>query len=230
MNPPPNLTVVHLGATGAVGSVVVQALLAMPELQRLSLLGRRPLDGADDSRVEQHTVDIFDSSTYAGRLKGHQVAICTLGVGQPSKISREDFLAIDRDAVLAFATACREAGVEHFQLLSSVGTNSESRSFYLRTKGELEEGLKALGFARLSLFRPSMILTPTSRYGFSQAVTLKVWPWLSLGLFGPLSKFRGVRVEQLGRAIAANAGLVERNRVEVLHWDEIKELDPRPAS
>lgn len=62
--------------------------------------------------------------------------------------------------MLAFLQACKQAGVEHFELLGSVGANAKPSNFYLRTKGELEEGLKALGFARLSLFRPSMILTP----------------------------------------------------------------------
>jgi len=63
-------------------------------------------------------------------------------------------------------------------LLSSVGISPKSKSFFLRTKGELVEALKALNFERLSIFMPSMILTPTNRYGFSQALTLAVWPKL----------------------------------------------------
>ena len=115
------------------------------------------------------------------------------------------------------------SGVEHFELLSSVGVSSGSRSFYLRTKGELEDGLEALGFDRLSLFHPSMILTPTNRYGASQAVALAIWPLLRPVLLGGLRRFRGVPVETLGRAIAEN--VVTRGAgTEVLEWDRFMAL------
>ncbi|MEM7588465.1 MAG: NAD(P)H-binding protein [Acidobacteriota bacterium] len=221
-------SIVMMGATGAVGGHVVRTLLTMPDIERLTLLGRRPVEGLDDARVAQHTVaqhivDIFEPGTYTPWLTGHQIAICTLGVGQPSKMSKEEFVRIDRDAVLDFGSACREAGVRHFELLSSVGAGSRSASFYLRTKGELEDGLEALGFERLSLFRPSMILTPTNRYGLSQAITLKVWPLLKPVLLGPLQKFRGIAVERLGAAIARNlehAGPA----VEKLQWRDFIRL------
>ena len=151
-------------------------------------------------------VDVSDPESYRAHLAGHTTAVCTLGVGEPSKVTREHFVAIDKTAVLAFASACRESGVEHFELLSSVGVSSGSRSFYLRTKGELEDGLEALGFDRLSLFHPSMILTPTNRYGASQAVALAIWPLLRPVLLGGLRRFRGVPVETRGRAIAEHVG------------------------
>ena len=78
-------------------------------------------------------------------------------------MSKAEFVHIDKDVVIAFATICKQNSVRHFELLGAVGTDSKSRSFYLRIKGELEEALVALNFERLSLFQPSMILTPTNR-------------------------------------------------------------------
>jgi uncharacterized protein YbjT (DUF2867 family) len=190
----------------------------MPEVSQVTLLGRRPV--ADmPAKVVQHLVDIADPATYRAHVQGKDVAICTLGVGQPTKTAKAEFLRIDRDAVLGFGRECKAAGVAHFTLLSSVGAASASRSFYLRSKGELEDGLCALGFDRLSLFQPSMILTPENRYGFSQALTLAVWPWLNPLLCGPLRKFRGIRVADLGASIAHNL-TVGRAGVERLQWDD----------
>jgi len=220
-------TVVMIGSTGAVGAHVAKTLAASPDVERLTLLGRRPTEGLSGDRVEQHTVDVLDPATYRQLVAGHDVAICTLGVGEPSKISKEDFVRIDKDAVLAFATTCREAGAEHFELLSSVGVSAQSRSFYLRTKGELEDALRALSFSRLSLFHPSMILTPSNRYGVSQAITLAVWPKLRPLLLGPLRPFRGVRVEDLGRAIALNI-FTDAQGDELLEWDDFATLVARP--
>ena len=217
------LSVVMIGATGAVGGHVARTLVEMPDVERVTLLGRRPVEGISPDKTVQAEIDIFDPGSYGPHLDGHDAAICTLGVGQPSKMSREEFVRIDKVAVLAFAESCKAAGVRHFELLGSVGTNPDSRSFYLRTKGELEEGLKSLEFDRLSLFRPSMILTPTNRYGFTQRVALAVWPRLNPLLAGGLRKYRGLAVDRLGQAIALNLR-GSRTGVEILHWEAIDTL------
>jgi len=220
-------SVVMMGASGAVGGHVARTLNEMPEVARMTLLGRRELADFDRDKIDQEVIDVFDIASYESTLPGHEIAICTLGVGEPSKVSRDDFVRIDKTAVFDFASACRRAGVRHFQLLGSVGSDPRSRSFYLRTKGELEEGLRALAFDRLSLFRPSMILTPANRYGFTQGLALAVWPRLNPILVARLRKYRGIAVDALGRAIALNLrGSGEG--VEVLHWDEIDAISRRP--
>jgi uncharacterized protein YbjT (DUF2867 family) len=226
MATPTALSVVMLGATGAVGNHTALTLAALPSLQRLTLLGRRAATNVTGSAVVQHTIDVLDPASYRTHLAGHRCAVCTLGVGEPSKVDRAQFVRIDRDAVLDFARECKGAGVRHFELLGSIGSSASSGSFYLRTKGELEEGLKALGFERLSLFRPSMILTPTNRYGVTQAVALRVMPLLEPLLAGPLRPYRGIRVEQLGRAIALNL-TTTGDGVETLTWDAIVALAER---
>ena len=216
-------SVVMLGATGAVGGWVTETLLKMPETECLTLLGRRPISDLISTIVRQHKVDILNSKSYAAHLTGHQVAICTLGVGQPSKISKEDFLKIDKFAVLDFAKECKKAGIIHFELLASVGIQAKSSSFYLRTKGELVNELKALNFDRLSIFQPSMILTPQNRYGFSQGVLLKVWPLLKIFFVGGFRKYRGVKVKTLGEAIAKNISTTRKGE-EYLVWDDFQIL------
>ena len=177
-----------MGASGAVGGETLKELLSFSHLEKLTLLGRAPIPDIENSIVHQHKIDIFNPSSYESFVQNHEKAICTLGVGQPSKISKEQFIQIDKKAVIDFAIKCKEAGVNHFQLLASVGISAKSSSFYLRIKGELVEELKALNFERLSIFQPSMILTPTNRYGFSQAVTLAVWPIISPLFIGKTRK------------------------------------------
>lgn len=219
-----SLRVVMLGASGAVGGEAVKALRSQPALERLTLLNRRALPDAGRN-IEQHVVDVQDPNSYRQHLADHQAAVCTLGVGEPSKIGRQEFVRIDKDAVFSFAAACKSAGIVHFELLSSVGADAKSRSFYLRTKGELCEALVALGFERLSLFQPSMILTPTNRYGVMQGLTLAVWPKLEPLLGGAWRQYRGIRVERLGAAIANNLFTAGRG-VERLQWEEFAALAP----
>jgi uncharacterized protein YbjT (DUF2867 family) len=217
------LAVGMIGASGAVGGHVAAALTAMPAVRRMTLIGRRPVMGLSGDHIEQHVADVMDPQSYRGHLDGLTTAICTLGVGEPSKVTREAFVRVDKQAVLDFAAACKGAGVSHFSLLSSVGANARSRNFFLATKGELEDGLRGLGFARLSLFHPSIILTPTNRYGASQAVVLAVWPIVSAVLVGPTRRFRGIAVDRLGCAMARNL-IRTHSGEEVLHFDEIERL------
>jgi len=82
----------------------------------------------------------------------------------------------------------------------------------------------ALGFERTSLFRPSMLVTPQNRYGAVQAVFLAVWPKLDWLFAGPLRRFRAIRVEDLGRAIAINAARDAPPGVEFLEWDGFQRI------
>jgi uncharacterized protein YbjT (DUF2867 family) len=230
---------VVLGATGAVGSEVVKALLASSVFGTVTTLGRRPLAGLErvPERLTQHIVDVFDPAAYEARLGGHSAAFCTLGIGEPSKVARPEFYRIDVQCVADFAGACRRRGISHFSLLTAVGANPRSRVHYLRMKGEVEERVAALGFARTSFFRPSMLLTPANRYGAVQAILLAVWPRMDWLFPGPLSRFRGIRVEALGSAMVRNAErpvrlaerpvrLAERPgpSVETYEWAGFREL------
>jgi uncharacterized protein YbjT (DUF2867 family) len=177
------------------------------------------VEGISNKKITQHKMDIFNVNSYESILPNHSIAICTLGVGEPSKVSKEDFIKIDKKAVIDFAKACKKAGVRHFELLSSVSIDVKSSSFYLRTKAELVEVLKDLNFERLSVFQPSMILTPTNRYGILQGITLAVWPKLNFLLKGSAMQYRGVKVEQLGKAMARN---IYKNETgyETLTWED----------
>ena len=214
------VSVAMIGATGAVGGQALLRLLDMPEVAQVTVLGRRPVK-TEHAKLSQHVVDLEDAATYMGLLSGHQVAICALGVGQPSKVTRAEFQRVDHDIPLTFANACRKARVGRFVLLASVGADAKSRSFYLRGKGQLEDGLRALKFNGLSLFHPSMILTPENRYGWSQGLMLAVWPKLHPIMVSGLRRFRGIAVEVLGRAIAQSA-LATAQGEEVLEWDAIR--------
>lgn len=228
-NPTP-LSIVILGATGAVGGEVLKALVTMPEVARITVLTRRPLDSMVHAKITQHLVDVFNPARYAAQLKNQTAAICTFGVGQPTKVSKAEFARVDKQAVLDFASACKTAGVRHFTLLGSTAADAKSSSFYLCSKGELRDAIAAMDFERFSVFQPSMILTQQNHYGFSQAIMLAVWPWLSPLFIGGLKKYRGIRIEDLGRSIAQNITR-DATGLEVLHWSEIMDLaENRPLS
>lgn len=221
------INAVVLGATGAVGTEVVRALLQSRRFGRVTTLGRRPfhIPGAAPEKLVHHVADVFDPRAYESLLEGHAAAFCTLGLGRPSKVTREELYRVDVAAAAGFASACKRRGVSHFSLLTAVGANPQSPSYYLRCKGEVEEKVRALGFPHTSFFRPSMIITPANRYGLVQAVLLAVYPCLDPFLLGSLRRFRSVKVGDLGKAMVLNAecpisGTVPK--AEILEWSAFR--------
>jgi uncharacterized protein YbjT (DUF2867 family) len=199
--------------------------LELPGVGKVTVLGRRKVEiPSARGKLVQAVVDLARPSSFAKYLKGQNYALCTLGLGQPSKVSREEFVRVDRDLVLGIARACRKAGVKGFSMLSAVGADAQSSVWYSQVKGQLEQGLRQLNFERLRLFQPSMIVTPTNRYDWLRGFLLKVWPKLNPLLIGPLTKFRGIRVEELGRAMALSALAKGKPGTQILHWADFKAL------
>ena len=146
------------GASGLVGGFLVQALLEAPDYSRIFALTRRPL-GREHAKLANRIV-VFERM--ATQLKGLVAndAFCCIGTTIAEAGSQEAFREADLDAVLLFAEAARAAGATRFAVVSSVGASSSSKKFYLRTKGEMEDAVTAMGFAAVDIFQPSLLLGP----------------------------------------------------------------------
>jgi len=85
------------------------------------------------------------------------IVVCALGTTIKKAGSREAFHKVDFHYAFELSKAAFEQGAEHFLLVSAKGAAVDSRFFYNRVKGELEDALAKLGYARLSIFRPSLL-------------------------------------------------------------------------
>lgn len=143
------------GATGLVGGDLIPRLLADPEFARVTSVARRPLP-LTDGKLVQVTVDFADARSFAA-LTAADVAFSCLGTTLKKAGSPEAFRAVDLDAVLTFAEAARAHGAKTFVHVSSLGANPRSSQLYLRTKGEIEDKVSALGFTSVYALRPSFL-------------------------------------------------------------------------
>ena len=98
----------------------------------------------------------------AEQLKGltAQDAFCCIGTTIAEAGSQEAFREADVDAVLLFARGGARRRATRFVVVSSVGADSRSKKFYLRTKGEMEDAVTAVGFPSVDILQPSLLLGP----------------------------------------------------------------------
>jgi uncharacterized protein YbjT (DUF2867 family) len=214
---------VVVGATGAVGGALVRELIASAQCERVVALSRRQTDALGTSpKLAVHVVDLERLEPAAREFADEcEAAFCTLGLGQPSRASFEEFWRVDVEYAGAFARGAAQAGAQHITLLSSVGANAASRTRYLRVKGSAEQMMERSGIPRVSLFRPSLLVTRQIRYGLQDRVTQAVFP-----IVAPLlpARYHQIRVEDLARAMRVNAERPAGAGVEILEYPDFVRL------
>jgi uncharacterized protein YbjT (DUF2867 family) len=117
--------------------------------------------------------------------------------------SEAAFRAVDFDAVVATAKAGRAAGATRLAVVSALGADAGSRVFYNRVKGEMEQAVQSLGYASVTVGRPSLLLGDRAALG----QPVRSMEALAMRLSGPV----GWLVPRSMRPIAAAdvaAGLV----------------------
>ena len=110
------------------------------------------------------------------------VGFCALGTTIGKAGSRDAFLQVDHDAVIAFAELCKRAGVQTFVLVSSLGADATSRVFYNKTKGLVEQALGHLGFPHFITVRPSILDGNRNESRPGEAAGEREWKCQSQGL------------------------------------------------
>jgi uncharacterized protein YbjT (DUF2867 family) len=216
-----NFAAMILGGTGQVGGATVEELLAIPECREVVMVTRKPV--AERARVRNVVLDT-GADDFADRTAalarevlshGPASAVSCVGVGSGSmRWSEEELRRLEVGVVGGFARGCHDAGITQFCLLSAVGSSDRSRLRYARIMGMKENTVRNIGFSRLAIFRPGIIV--------GNAHTPAWTAWLGRLVPGP---FGNIDQQILGRSIAAEIALHRRETGEVTRQNaEMKKL------
>ncbi len=192
-------TIALAGATGLVGRSILDGLLADPSVQSVHVLARRNPRVAH-ARLTCRIVD------FAALPPLPPVDEIYLALGTTIKVagSQAAFRAVDFDANLAVARAALAAGARRCGLVSAMGANANSRVFYNRVKGELEEALARLPFAGLVIARPSLLTGDRAALGQPERPLEKLSEAF-MKVFGSLipANYRPIAAARVARTLLA---------------------------
>ena len=113
-------------------------------------------------------------------------------------------MKVDRTYVGAVAAAAYTHGTKHFHLVSSAGADANSWFLYPQTKGLVEADVASLGFPRLSIYRPSLLLVVEGREE-QRAIETAIAPFAKA--FSVVSDSVAIAVEDVATAMIANTFL-----------------------
>ena len=201
-----------IGATGLVGKKLVSQLNFMYD--SLIIVARKPPKHMSAQMQFYQLGDFNNLEETLGNISiGPDTdAFSCLGTTKKQAGSDEDFKRIDYDYNLNFAKACHQKGVQRFFILSALGADANSRFFYNRVKGELEESLAEVGFNELVIFQPSLLL------GKHKGRVLENTAQRAYKLIAPLvpktMRSRPIEAERVAASMALTAqNIYERHKV-----------------
>ena len=189
------------GSTGLIGSNILSQL--SDSNHNVIALARAPISKLPH-KAKVLIID-FDSLLSSNSLpKCDHIFIC-LGTTIKIAKSKEKFKKVDLTYSLAVAQKAFESGAKKLTLISSVGANSNSKNFYLRVKGELEEAILELGFVSVNIFRPSFLIGTGGRHrAFSEKFFMRLAKVMDIFCIGSARKYRSIDAEILAKKMVSS--------------------------
>lgn len=211
------------GASGLVGSYILQLLLDDDNYEQVIIVVRRDL-GIQHPKLKSLTGDFSSLNSLAKTLAADEVYIA-LGTTQKKTPDRKKYYRIDHDYPVLAAELAKANGAKTVLLVSSVGANVRSNVFYTATKGKTERDIIDLDFDHAYIFRPSMILGDRKEKRPLEKVLQVIFKVINPLFIGTLKKYRGCEAENIARAMV-NAADRLHDKVKILHWEEMTALLP----
>lgn len=154
-------TALIVGSTGLIGNYCLQALLSDPNYSEVTVIIREPI--LTTHRKLKTIMTNFSNIEHELSNIQAQDIYCCLGTTIKKAGSQLAFKEVDLSLVLSIAKLMRKQGAEQFLVISAIGADSNSKVFYSRVKGEMEQALEELDYPCLRIFRPSLLLQTSSK-------------------------------------------------------------------
>ena len=189
------------GATGLVGNNILHQLAVRGDTP--VAMARRPIK---DLPANAQLLEInFEQFLINGELPQCDHLYLCLGTTIKTAGSRDAFRAVDFEYSLAVAKKAIQAGATGISLVSSVGADASSKNFYLKTKGQLEDVIKSLGFSSINIYRPGILMGDRSETRPLEGLGKIVFQVIDPLLLGYLSPYRSVQANLLASTMIDNA-------------------------
>lgn len=196
-------TALVIGASGLVGGHVVSQLLNEQEFSSISILTRKPLH-LQHPKLKEILVDFDNLENFATRIKADCV-FCCLGTTIKTAGTQAAFRKVDFEYPLKVAEIAKQNGTTTFILISALGASKNSFIFYNRVKGEIEEAIGQLQFDCFHILQPSLIIGERKDTRLGEGIAQKLSPVYDMLMFGPLSKYKSIKAEQIAKAMVEYA-------------------------
>jgi uncharacterized protein YbjT (DUF2867 family) len=210
---------VLLGASGLIGSDLLQQLLASPHYAEVLVLVRKPLS-QEHPKLKVLVVDFDKLNDYAEHLQTN-VVFCCIGTTKKKTPNEEEYRKIDYQYPLDIGWIAYTNGASQYHLVSALGANQHSSIFYSRLKGEVERDLKTIPFKSIHIYRPSLLDGKRKESRLGERLMIYAMRIINPLLIGGLRKYRSVKIEQVAAAMLKNS-LIDKRGIFIHQSDQLQ--------
>lgn len=214
-------TAIVFGATGFIGSFLLRELLDDPAYTGVIAVARKPL-ALSHPKLTTLIGDLGTLPALGPQLVADEVFIA-LGTTRKHTPDEAEYYKIDHDYPVLAARIARDNGTRSVFVVTAVGANAASGVFYIRTKGEIERDIIALGFDHTHIFRPSMIMGQRAEDRPRERLFIAAWALLNPLLMGSADRYRGLTGGEIATAMH-RAARRQTEKVRIYHWKEMAAL------
>ena len=208
-----------VGSTGLVGKSVVNHLIEK-DIAVLALV--RNDEVSNNSLLNYYKIDFdhlqFPDETFSD-IK--DLFIC-LGTTIKKAGSKEAFQKVDITYCYEIAKQAQARGVKNISIVTSLGSDSNSANFYLKSKGMIEDKITKIDFDSISIHRPGLLIGARNEIRLGEFFGQKIFPYfIDPFLMGSLRKYRSIKGDTLAKAMVNLSGYGEG--VNYYYFDDFNE-------
>ncbi len=179
-----------LGASGLIGTDLVQLLLADPRYEQVYIVVRKPM-AIRHPKLHQIIADFHSITAQIESLQIDHLYSC-LGSTRKKTPDTTAYYQIDHDYPLRVAQLLKANGCEAMALVSSIGASTASKNFYLQLKGTVEKSIKELNFNTLCIFQPSFLVGKRKESRLVESIGIKIMAFINPFLRGKSINYRSI--------------------------------------
>ncbi|MEO8934016.1 MAG: NAD(P)H-binding protein [Xanthomarina sp.] len=183
-------TAIILGATGLTGSLLLELLLMDHRYHKIILFSRKS-NGIQHDKIEEHLIDLLDLKSYKNIFLADEV-FCCIGSTKAKTPNNQHYFQIDFGIPVMAANLCRENNIETFIVISALGAEKESKLFYNRTKGQMEQAVLRENISKTYILQPALISGNRKEKRFGEDLGKLFMKLINPILFGSLSKYKSI--------------------------------------
>jgi len=211
-------TAIVVGATGLVGSHLLQLLLSDDRYRKVIVFHRRKT-GVSHPKLTEHIIKFDELNIWRHMVKGDEL-YSALGTTIKKAKNQNAQYKIDFDHQLNVAKAAASNGLSSYALVSSLGASKNSKSFYLNMKGRLDKEVQKIGFKKVLIVRPSFLK--------GKRTESRMWEWFGIffaDLFSfipSIKKYKPIHAREVAQAMIN--GLNNPESKTIYEGEEIFEI------
>ena len=209
------------GGTGLVGRALIDELQGSDIYDEVKVFIRSKAGLSEAAKIKVFVVDFDQPDSFSGNITGDDIFI-SLGTTIKKAGSVRKMEQIDRDLPVSLASSARANGVKRIAVVSSIGADKNSSNYYLRIKGEMEQGIMDLDFATIAIVRPSLILGARNERRIAEQAGKAVMKILGLFLVGKFRKYRGIEGRDIAKAMLS---ILQKSQTrEIYESDKLQKI------